>query len=73
MENPPLLIVSDVEKIRIHTNFTNTVQEVHEVTLDAFEQPDSLAQPGAGGQGLNAALVRRAPPRAGNVSRAAPP
>jgi hypothetical protein len=43
LENPPLLIVSDMEKIRIHTNFTNTVQEVHEVTLDAFEQLESLA------------------------------
>jgi len=43
LENPPLLIVSDMEKIRIHTNFTNTVQEVHEVTLDSFEQPASLA------------------------------
>ncbi|QGN56181.1 DNA methyltransferase [Novosphingobium sp. Gsoil 351] len=34
LENPPLLIVSDMDRIRIHTNFTNTVQEVHEFTLD---------------------------------------
>lgn len=34
LENPPLLIVSDMDRIRIHTNWTNTVQEVHEYTLD---------------------------------------
>lgn len=34
LENPPLLIVSDMDRIRIHTNWTNTVQEVHEFTLD---------------------------------------
>ncbi|MEL0253812.1 MAG: DNA methyltransferase, partial [Novosphingobium sp.] len=34
LENPPLLIVSDMDRIRIHTNWTNTVQEVHEFRLD---------------------------------------
>jgi type II restriction/modification system DNA methylase subunit YeeA len=34
LENPPLLIVSDMDRIRIHTNWTNTVQEVHEFALD---------------------------------------
>lgn len=34
LESPPLLIVSDMDRIRIHTNFTNTVQEVHEITLE---------------------------------------
>ena len=33
LENPPLLIVSDMDSFRIHTNWTNTVQEVHEFTL----------------------------------------
>ena len=33
LENPPLLIVSDMDRIRIHTNWTNTVQEVHELNL----------------------------------------
>jgi type II restriction/modification system DNA methylase subunit YeeA len=55
LENPPLLIVSDMTRIRIHTNWTNTVQQVHEVTtpdlLDAskrdllracFTDPESL-------------------------------
>lgn len=34
LENPPLLIVSDMDRIRIHTNWTNTVQEVHEFNLE---------------------------------------
>lgn len=34
LENPPLLVVSDMETIRIHTNFTNTVQQVHVLVLD---------------------------------------
>jgi type II restriction/modification system DNA methylase subunit YeeA len=34
LENPPLLIVSDMDRIRIHTNWTNTVQQVHHIALD---------------------------------------
>jgi len=34
LENPPLLIVSDIRRIRIHTNFTNTVAQTHEIALD---------------------------------------
>ena len=34
LENPPLLIVSDMDRFRIHTNWTNTVQVVHEFALD---------------------------------------
>lgn len=33
LENPPLLIVSDTKKIIIRTNWTNTVQETHEIAL----------------------------------------
>lgn len=33
LENPPLLIVSDTKKIIIRTNWTNTVQEAHEIAL----------------------------------------
>jgi len=36
LENPPLLIVSDMDRIVIHTNWTNTVQVVHTITLDDF-------------------------------------
>ena len=33
LENPPLLIVSDMERFRIHTNWTNTVQKVIDIPL----------------------------------------
>lgn len=41
LENPPLLIVSDMDRIRIHTNWTNTVQEVHDFTLDDLIDGDA--------------------------------
>ena len=34
LENPPLLIVSDLVRFRIRTNWTNSVSEVHEFALD---------------------------------------
>ena len=34
LENPPLLIVSDMDRFRIRTNWTNTVSKTHEFTLD---------------------------------------
>jgi type II restriction/modification system DNA methylase subunit YeeA len=40
LENPPLLIVSDMDRIRIHTNWTNTVQEVHEYSLEDLIEGD---------------------------------
>lgn len=55
LDNPPLLIVCDLDAIEIHTNFTNTVHIVHRLTLDdladgqrrqwlkwAFADPDRL-------------------------------
>ena len=33
LENPPLLIVSDMRRFRIHTNWTNSVSEIHEFGL----------------------------------------
>jgi type II restriction/modification system DNA methylase subunit YeeA len=55
LENPPLLIVSDMDRIRIHTNWTNTVQKVHTIQLadltdaanrdllrNCFTDPDKL-------------------------------
>ena len=29
LENPPLLIVSDMQEIRVHTNFTNSIAQTH--------------------------------------------
>jgi type II restriction/modification system DNA methylase subunit YeeA len=40
LENPPLLIVSDIERILIHTNFINTVKQVYELTLDDLLIPE---------------------------------
>lgn len=34
LENPPLLIVSDMNRIVIRTNWTNSVQEMHEIALE---------------------------------------
>lgn len=55
LENPPLLIVTDLQKFEIHTNFTNTVKQVHRFTVEdladhatrrllqaAFNDPHSL-------------------------------
>lgn len=42
LENPPLLVVSDMETIRVHTNFTNTIQRVHALGLDDLLNPEKL-------------------------------
>ncbi len=34
LENPPALVVSDMDRIEVHTNFTNTRPAVYEITLD---------------------------------------
>jgi len=34
LENPPALVVSDMDRIEVHTNFTGTRPVVHDVTLD---------------------------------------
>ncbi len=41
LENPPLLVVSDMEMIRVHTNFTNTVSQVHRLGLEDLEREDN--------------------------------
>jgi len=33
LENPPLLVVSDMDRIEVHTNFTNTVKQVYRFDL----------------------------------------
>jgi type II restriction/modification system DNA methylase subunit YeeA len=39
LQNPPLLVVSDMERILIHTNFTNTVKQVYEINYDTLLTP----------------------------------
>jgi len=43
LQNPPLLIVSDMASIVIHTNFTDTVKHVITLTLDDLLEPAKLA------------------------------
>jgi hypothetical protein len=42
LENPPLLIVCDLERFEVHTNFTNTVGRVYRFNLDTLPQPENL-------------------------------
>ncbi|CAN5162616.1 hypothetical protein BH24GEM2_BH24GEM2_14060 [soil metagenome] len=42
LENPPLLIVSDLDTIEVHTNFTGTIKQVHRITLDTITEDASL-------------------------------
>lgn len=39
LENPPLLIVSDLARFRIYTNWTNSIQQVHEIALEDLLDP----------------------------------
>lgn len=34
LENPPLLVVCDLDRFQIHTNFTNSIKRVHEFDLE---------------------------------------
>ena len=43
LNNPPLLVVSDFQTIRVRTNFTNKVPVVHTILLDDLGEPESLA------------------------------
>jgi type II restriction/modification system DNA methylase subunit YeeA len=42
LENPPYLVVSDMDRIEVHTNFTNTVRTAHVLSLDDLRQPAKL-------------------------------
>ncbi|HEY6872137.1 MAG TPA: DNA methyltransferase [Geobacteraceae bacterium] len=41
LDNPPLLVVSDMETIIIHTNFNNCIHEEHRITLDDLDAPEA--------------------------------
>lgn len=40
--NPPLLIVSDIDTILVHTNFTNTIKLIITITLDSLLTPEGM-------------------------------
>ena len=42
LENPPLLIVSDITRTEIHTNFTGTPKQVHVIQLAELDEPENL-------------------------------
>ena len=42
LHNPPLLVASDFQTIRIHTNFVNKVPLVHTIALDDLGDPEPL-------------------------------
>ena len=44
LENPPLLVVSDIQTIHVHTNFTNSIKQVTTFTLDDLLLPEKLDQ-----------------------------
>lgn len=44
LDNPPLLIVSDTQHIRIHTNWTATVSKTYAFTLDDLKNADKRDQ-----------------------------
>ncbi|AZS22537.1 MULTISPECIES: class I SAM-dependent DNA methyltransferase [unclassified Caulobacter] len=43
LQNPPYLVVSDMERIIVHTNWTNTVSRKLVFTLDDMLDPEQLA------------------------------
>ncbi len=42
LENPPILIVCDMDRFIVRTNFTNTPTQVHEFSLDGLEEARNL-------------------------------
>jgi type II restriction/modification system DNA methylase subunit YeeA len=42
LENPPLLIVCDLERFEVHTNFTGTAKRVHYFDLAGLAEPKHL-------------------------------
>ncbi len=42
LANPPLLVVCDLDRIIVHTNFTGTVSAKHEIPLNDLGEPRSL-------------------------------
>jgi hypothetical protein len=42
LESPPLLVLCDLDRIIIRTNFTGTVSAVHEIPLEALAEPRNI-------------------------------
>ena len=64
LQNPPLLIVCDLDRFEIHTNFTGTVKHVYKFSLAELAEPENLdilrrvfTDPGSLKPGLTAEAV----------------
>src|SRR5581483_2313584 len=42
LENPPLLVVCDLDRFEVHTNFTDTVKKVYAFDLDGLADPANI-------------------------------
>jgi type II restriction/modification system DNA methylase subunit YeeA len=42
LENPPLLVVCDLDRFEVHTNFTGTAKRVHKWDLDGLADPANV-------------------------------
>lgn len=42
LDNPPLLVVSDLRTIEVHTHFTGHPSEVHRIEISQLTQPENL-------------------------------
>jgi hypothetical protein len=42
LENPPLLVVCDMDRFRVHTNFTAAVNRTHEIPLEGLPELENL-------------------------------
>ena len=66
LENPPLLIASDMAQFRIRTNWTNSVSETYEIGLEELvdaEKRDLLKWAFSDPERLRPGAARAAPPR----------
>jgi hypothetical protein len=43
LENPPLLVVCDIARTEIHTNFTGTAKQLHTIALADLDKPETGA------------------------------
>jgi type II restriction/modification system DNA methylase subunit YeeA len=42
LENPPLLVVCDMDRLVVHTNFTGTRTDVHDIPLSKLAEPQNF-------------------------------
>ena len=40
LENPPLLVVCDLQRFEVHTNFTGTPKQVYSFELEDLKKPE---------------------------------